>query len=492
MNVQSDNQAIRSQIAESPKLPILQKKLEDIHVPFSERCALLIFVDTTLLLAAIFGAFVLWQRTSGIFFDISHIQERWYWFPILSIEWGTLAWLNDLYDLRSANRKGLSAIRIIFVGLTVLFIYLVIYFFNPYSTLPRLLVIYFLLIATPAVILWRGTYVTVFSALPFQHRVLIVGGNERGKTIAKTLKQEPPTNYRVLGFVASNSSSVGETIEDLPVLGGEKDLLHLVKQLRIHEIVVAIEHELEKALFLSLVECQANGVRVSWMPDLFETLCRRIPIQHVDPAWALHAMQSHSTLGRLQVITSRLLDLALLFLGLPTILLLMPFIALAICLDSPGPVFYRQIRCGRAGKPFFIYKFRTMVNDAEKDGKAQWACKNDPRITRVGRFLRKSRLDELPQLLNVLRGEMSIVGPRPERPEFIEQLEQEIPLYRTRLLVKPGITGWAQVHYDYGNSVEDALIKLQYDFYYIRYQSLALDIYTMFQTVGVLLRLQGT
>jgi lipopolysaccharide/colanic/teichoic acid biosynthesis glycosyltransferase len=133
-----------------------------------------------------------------------------------------------------------------------------------------------------------------------------------------------------------------------------------------------------------------------------------------------------------------------------------------------------------------------MVNDAEKDGKAQWASKNDPRITRIGSFLRKSRLDELPQLLNVLRGEMSVVGPRPERPEFIEKLEREIPLYRTRLLVKPGITGWAQVHYDYGNSVEDALIKLQYDFYYIRYQSLALDIYTMFQTVGVLLRLEGT
>jgi exopolysaccharide biosynthesis polyprenyl glycosylphosphotransferase len=203
-------------------------------------------------------------------------------------------------------------------------------------------------------------------------------------------------------------------------------------------------------------------------------------------------MQSQSFFTRLQAVIKRLLDLVMFMFSLPIILVLMPFIALAIRLDSPGPVFYRQVRCGRAGKPFYIYKFRTMVNDAEKDGKAQWASKNDPRITRIGSFLRKSRLDELPQLLNVLRGEMSVVGPRPERPEFIEKLEREIPLYRTRLLVKPGITGWAQVHYDYGNSVEDALIKLQYDFYYIRYQSLALDIYTMFQTVGVLLRLEGT
>ena len=409
----------------------------------------------------------------------------------MSVGWQGLAWLNDLYDLRTANRKGLSAVRVTIVSLMAIFIYLFIYFFNPYS-LPRLFVIYFLLLVTPAVILWRGTYVAVFSALPFQHRVLIIGGNERGKTIAKTLKQEPPTNYHVLGFVDNNYPSFEGEIEGLPILGSEKDLLRLVKHLRIHEIVVAIERNLEKTLFLSLVECQANGVRVSWMPDLFEKLCRKVPIQHIDPAWALHAMQGQSISNRLQTVIKRLLDLALFLLGIPIILLLMPFIALAIRIDSPGPIFYRQIRCGRAGKPFYIYKFRTMMNNAEKNGKAQWARKNDPRITRVGNLLRKSRLDELPQLLNVLLGEMSIVGPRPERPEFIEKLEREIPLYRTRLLVKPGITGWAQIHYDYGNSVEDALIKLQYDFYYIRYQSLALDIYTMFRTVSVLLRLRGT
>ncbi|MCP4424154.1 MAG: sugar transferase [Chloroflexi bacterium] len=490
MNVQPDNQVMRSPIAESLKLPVSQKKREAFHVPFSERRALLILVDTTLVLLAIIGAFILWQQTAGMSLSVSHIQERWYWLPILSIGWSVLAWLNDLYDLRSASRKSLSAIRLIIVSLMALSLYLIVYFFSP-DSLPRLFVIYFLLIVTPAVTLWRWTYVVVFNALPFQHRVLIVGGNERGKTIAKVLQQEPPTNYRVLGFVDKNPASIGKTLEELPILGSEKDLQNLVKQLRAHEIVVAIERKLEKTLFLSLVECQANGIRVSWMPDLFETLCRRIPIQHVDPAWALHAMQSQSPITRLQVIIKRVLDLALLLLSLPIILFLIPFIALAIRLDSPGPIFYRQVRSGQAGQPFYIYKFRTMVTDAEKNGKAQWAKKNDPRITRVGRLLRKSRLDELPQLLNVLRGEMSIVGPRPERPEFVQKLEREIPLYRTRLLVRPGITGWAQVHYDYGNTVEDALIKLQYDFYYIRYQSLALDIYTMFRTVGVLLRLKG-
>jgi exopolysaccharide biosynthesis polyprenyl glycosylphosphotransferase len=201
-------------------------------------------------------------------------------------------------------------------------------------------------------------------------------------------------------------------------------------------------------------------------------------------------MQDKSFLSRIQLISKRLLDLTLVILALPILLIIIPVIAFAVRMDSPGPSFYRQIRCGRAGKPFAIYKFRTMVTDAERDG-VKWAQKNDTRITKMGRFLRKSRLDELPQLYNVLKGEMSIVGPRPERPEFIEQLEEEVPFYRTRLMVKPGITGWAQVHYDYGNTVEDALIKLQYDFYYIRYQSLALDVYTMFRTVSVLFMLKG-
>ncbi|MEJ2555505.1 MAG: sugar transferase, partial [Anaerolineae bacterium] len=160
-------------------------------------------------------------------------------------------------------------------------------------------------------------------------------------------------------------------------------------------------------------------------------------------------------------------------------------------LDSPGPVFYRQIRSGRAGRAFSILKFRTMSTDAEKDGQPRWAAENDPRITRVGHFLRKTRLDELPQLHNVLRGEMSIVGPRPERPEFIEQLEQDIPFYSTRLMVKPGLTGWAQVHYRYGNNVEDAQIKLQYDFYYLRYWSLWLDLYVIFRTFGVVFKFKG-
>jgi exopolysaccharide biosynthesis polyprenyl glycosylphosphotransferase len=202
-------------------------------------------------------------------------------------------------------------------------------------------------------------------------------------------------------------------------------------------------------------------------------------------------IQDRPVFNRMQLGAKRLLDLSLVSTSLPFLMLILPMVALAIRLDSSGPIFYCQTRCGRAGKPFSILKFRTMSVNAEKEGKALWATQGDLRITRVGRFLRKTRLDELPQLFNVLQGEMSLIGPRPERPEFVEMLQEAIPFYRARLMVKPGITGWAQIHYDYGNSVEDALIKLQYDLYYLRYWSLWLDIYIIFQTVAVVLKFKG-
>jgi lipopolysaccharide/colanic/teichoic acid biosynthesis glycosyltransferase len=185
------------------------------------------------------------------------------------------------------------------------------------------------------------------------------------------------------------------------------------------------------------------------------------------------------------------MDIAGALLGLAVLGVLLPFIALAVALDDGGPIFYKQTRLGKAGKPFRVIKLRTMRCDAEKDGKAQWAKKDDARITRVGKFLRKTRLDELPQVINILKGDMHIVGPRPERPEFIANLEEQIPFYRTRLIVKPGLTGWAQVFYEYGNSVRDAMVKLQYDLYYIRNKSVWMDLFVIIKTISVVLQMGG-
>lgn len=489
MSIQSNKQALNDVTDRTLRDRRPKKKRELFRFPFSERRALLLFGDMFLVVTAVFLALVMWQKQDGAVTNI--IRDHWYWFPLILISWIVLSWLNDLYDIPSANRKTLGMSRVFTVSLLLLLVYMVIFFFNKES-LPRLFFMASIFFAATTVTLWRWTYAIVFSTLHFRHRVIIVGQNERGTTIANALKREPFINYQIIGFVDNICDGKNGSVNGLPLLGKETDLLKLTEEYKAHEVVVAIERNLEKDLFLRLVECQALGVKVSWMPDLYEKVCRRVPIQHVDPSWALFAMQDKSILHRVQDIGKRMLDLVLIFLALPLLIIVIPVIAIAVRWDSPGPVFYRQVRCGLAGKKFYIYKFRTMTTDAEKDGRARWAQKNDPRITRIGRFLRKSRLDELPQLYNVLLGDMSVVGPRPERPEFIAKLEDKIPYYRTRLIVKPGITGWAQVHYDYGNTIEDGLIKLQYDFYYIRYQSLALDIYIMFRTAGVLFRLKGT
>lgn len=321
-----------------------------------------------------------------------------------------------------------------------------------------------------------------------RNRILIVGGGERASKIAKVLKQTSPHNYDIIGFVDDNFKPNGNTLGHKLLLGKTVDLPHLVIKKQIQEVVVALDNYLEEKLFRLLMECQERGIRVSYMPDLHEKLRYSVPVEHIDPTWALGIMQKLP--NPVQLFTKRLQDIFFGVGGLLTFITILPFVALAIYLDSPGPIFYRQIRLGQSGKPFSIIKFRTMSVDAEKDGKACWATDDDVRVTRVGHFLRQTGLDELPQVLNILRGEMSIVGPRPERPQFIEQLDREIPFYRTRLMVKPGLTGWAQVRYKYGNSVKDALIKLQYDCYYLRHWSIWLDLYIIFKTIKVLFKLR--
>jgi exopolysaccharide biosynthesis polyprenyl glycosylphosphotransferase len=357
--------------------------------------------------------------------------------------------------------------------------------------------LYFAAVGLPTIGFWRLIYTTLLQRLGAEHRVIIIGLGRPGQVIAELLEKVAHLNYQIVGY-----TSDADQLAELPsapstdgpsrtVLGTIADLPELIRNHHVNEVIVATNGDVSGTLFSHLVECQGQGVKISWMPDLYEKLCYSVPIEYIDPQWALFAMQGQPIFGRLQLTMKRVMDLLIMLLFLPTFLLLMPLLALLIRLDSPGPIFYRQVRAGRGGKLFSIWKFRTMVTDAEKDGKARWAAQNDDRITRVGRILRKARLDELPQLLNILRGEMSLVGPRPERPEFIEILQKEIPFYHTRLMVKPGLTGWAQVSYDYGNSTADAMLKLHYDFYYIRYWSLWLDIYILFKTIGIVFKLKG-
>jgi exopolysaccharide biosynthesis polyprenyl glycosylphosphotransferase len=257
------------------------------------------------------------------------------------------------------------------------------------------------------------------------------------------------------------------------------------------ELILAITRDISTPLFHALMECKEQGVQITLMPVLFEQLTGQVPIEHIGDNWNVALPLDSAEAGGFFPIVKRIFDVTGALLGVSLFVLCLPFIILAIRLDSPGPIFYSQERVGKGGKVFKLLKLRTMVSDAERDGHALRAQAHDPRITRVGRILRKMRLDEMPQLLNILKGDMSAVGPRPERPEHLAELDRLIPFHRLRNAVKPGMAGWAVVNYDYVDSVEDARIRLQYDLYYIKHQSLWLDFLILLRTMGHMFMLKG-
>jgi exopolysaccharide biosynthesis polyprenyl glycosylphosphotransferase len=320
---------------------------------------------------------------------------------------------------------------------------------------------------------------------------VVVGAGWGGQTIVRTLKDFASAHFEVVGFVDDDPDKREKHFENVPVLGPTEILPELVGQYGISDVVLAINRDVPGRILAGLMTCYERGIRVSTMPEMYEQLTDRVPVEHVGNNWFVVLPLGNNGQNLTYRLLKRTVDVVVSLMGLAIFGLLLPALVLLIKVDSPGSVFYRQKRVGRGGADFKIIKLRSMVIDAERDG-ARWADIDDARVTRVGRFLRRTRLDEVPQLVNVLRNEMSLIGPRPERPEFISKLEQEIPFYRTRLTVKPGLTGWAQVNYDYGRNVVDALEKLRYDLYYIKHQSIQLDLTIFLKTVNTILMLRGT
>ncbi|MBN1667803.1 MAG: exopolysaccharide biosynthesis polyprenyl glycosylphosphotransferase, partial [Anaerolineales bacterium] len=276
-----------------------------------------------------------------------------------------------------------------------------------------------------------------------------------------------------------------------PVLGGSDRLLDLIEQHAITDLVVAISGEMRGATFQALLDAQERGIEITRMPVAYEELRQRVPIEILEADWILRSFVDETRVSGFYEAGKRLIDILGGLAGVSILLLVLPFVSLATLLESGRPVFYMQTRLGRGGRPYQIIKFRTMRQDAEADGKPRWAKEDDERATRVGLFLRKTHLDEVPQFLNVLRGEMSLVGPRAERPQLVEHFQAHVPFYRARLLVKPGITGWAQVNYGYAASIEETKTKLEYDLYYIKHRSLGLDLLVLFKTPGTVFGMRG-
>jgi exopolysaccharide biosynthesis polyprenyl glycosylphosphotransferase len=461
----------------------------------SERRLLLFIGDALACLLATLLALLAWSLTAPEPFDLDFIAQRAHWFIIMPLLWLTIARLNSFNDLRFAHQRTAMFARLLFISVQVVIVYVFLFFLIVPSgfDLPRLFTLYYAVAAFSLVGMWRVSRPYLFSWTQQPRRAVLIGSGSAAAALAQTVAKEAPKDYEILGYVPSDAAA-DPHMAGFRQLGTGSDLLTIVRQNGVSELILAHNGALPADLFQGVMACYEQGIAITPMPLLYEQITGRVPIEHVGQIdWQLVLPLEGDTLSfRLYLLIKRLLDVSLALLGLACFAVVLPPLALLIRLDSRGGVFYRQERLGRGGKPFQIIKLRTMVQDAERVSGPQWARKDDPRITRVGRFLRKTRLDEVPQLWNVLRGEMSIVGPRPERSVFVEQLTKKIPFYRTRLLVAPGLTGWAQICYKYGNTEEDALIKLQYDLYYIRHQSIALDLLIMLRTLGKMLALSGT
>ena len=397
---------------------------------------------------------------------------------------------NDLYDdslIRRRLELFVNLGRAFLLGGVVLS--LVSYGF-PALRVGRSVLTIYLPVAFSAVLAWRYAYLWAFGSETFSENIVILGTGQSARQIAEELIERVPLGYRIVGFLGEHRAEVGRRLLNPSVIGTIEDMESLVAHHRVNLIVVALDDRRGNLPIDSLLRCRLNGVRVEEVTNFYEMVTGQILVRNLRPSWLVFS-QGFRTPGLVRNV-KRVWELVASAVLVVLLAPLFALIALLIKLESRGPVFYRQERVGEQSRNFLLAKFRTMRVDAESASGPVWAAEGlDPRVTRVGRYLRKLRLDELPQLWNVLRGEMSFVGPRPERPHFVQMLRKVIPFYDQRLTVPPGITGWAQIKFSYGATIEDSEQKLQFDLYYIKHMSVLLDLAIILDTLKVMILGRG-
>jgi sugar transferase (PEP-CTERM system associated) len=393
-----------------------------------------------------------------------------------------LSHLFDLYDSSSLSAKWDHAFRLLLVvGFVALALAAIAKRF-PDALPGNNSAFWGVVILTFTLFCWRGIYSWMVQQPFLRERVYVLGNGERAERLVRGLRQRSTLGVEVVGW---SGDIEGELTRDSVA----SHLVAAAGRRSLHRVIVAMADRRNSLPLEELLDMRLGGVKVEEATSWLEKITGRIEVEQLYPSWLIFA-EGFRFSGIFRM-ARRAANFAVALAGSMISLPLLPFVWLAVKLDSPGAVLYRQQRVGRRGVIFHCYKFRTMRQDAEADTGATWALDNDPRITRVGRFLRASRLDEIPQLWCVLKGDMHFVGPRPERPEFVEWLSKAIPYYGVRHVVRPGITGWAQVKYKYGNTLEDAREKLQYDLFYIKNASLGLDLLIMFETIKIVLLGRG-
>ncbi len=458
------------------------KSSNRLHFEVSERKILLRVMDV---LVCVLGLYVLSSLFNFSYFSIT--SDKWAWTLVLVFYLLLFATIFELYQLPKTTDFNRVFKNCVLTSLLTVLFYLFTPFYTPSLPENRIQILYFFVGILGSLSLWRWSYITFISSPRFYKNTLIVGDSFDIEQLERKLSAADP-HYVVCGYIQTCNASQNSELPQLKI----DELDEFLEQQLINEIIVYTPSAqgLDAELHEALIGLLKRGYNIKKYAQVYEELTQRLPVKDVTRDFYTYFPFSRSGQNKLYLFFTRVFDVLASLLGLLFLILILPIVVLLNSIANRGPLFYRQIRVGRHGKCFSIYKLRSMVEHAEQNG-AQYAKKNDSRITPFGKFLRRTRLDEIPQFINVLLGDMSVIGPRPERPEFVAELKESIPFYEVRHVIKPGLTGWAQVNAKYAENETDSLEKLQYDLYYIKHRGLYLDFRIFLKTLSTIIFFRG-
>jgi exopolysaccharide biosynthesis polyprenyl glycosylphosphotransferase len=457
-----------------------------IHFEISERKLLLRLLDIFFMLL---GLYIIGLCTPFDYLIID--SDHWEHSVVLVLYLILFGTIFEIYDLFQASKLDISFRNIVLTASTTVLFYLLTPFFTPFLPEKRLQIIYFYVIIIVSIFIWRFIYISLIESPRFYKKVLIVGDVSHIGQIVSALTSADP-NYKIVGFINCELNNTEPIkFKGLKEYDSER-LIEVINNENISEILVASlnSETITTDIYHNLITLLEKGFSIREYTQVYEDKTYRVPIQFVGKDFYKYFPFSRSNQNKLYRFFHRIFDVTFSLTGLLIGICLLPLVIIGNIIANRGPLFYTQQRIGKNGKPFNIVKLRSMIINAEQYG-VKWAEKNDKRVTKFGKFLRRSRIDEIPQFINVLKGDMSVIGPRPERPFFVNELSRIIPFYETRHIIKPGLTGWAQVKTRYGSSVDDSLTKLQYDLYYIKHRSVFLDINILVKTLSTILYYRG-
>lgn len=457
-----------------------------MNFAISERIVLLRLIDVLSIVAAIFMI--------GELFDLQYfnrINNSWTYSGVLAVYLLSLGSVFEIYDLQIASNQYQTIKNVLLTGsLTVLF-YILTPIYSPDLPNKRIEILFFFLAVVLSIFIWRMTYVKFFASNRFKKNAILLAESHQHKNLILGLGVKDP-HYKVVGFISLDTifdkRDAGTFLKEI----NPKKIENFLRKRNVADIIIASKNTegITKEIYNQLILLLESGYNIREYSQVYEQLNQRIAIQYLDRDFFKYFPFSRNNQNQLYVFSARLLDIAFSVVGIAIGILLSPIIVLGNFFGNKGNLLYKQQRVGKNGEFFDIIKFRTMGANAEIDG-AVFSTNNDIRVTSFGKFMRRSRIDEFPQFINILKGQMSIIGPRPERPFFVQQIADKMPFYTTRHIIKPGLTGWAQVNYPYGKTLEDSLVKLQYDLYYIKHRSIFLDINIMVKTFSTVLFFRG-